>query len=106
LLREGANDLVLKPIEERLARHQDRCSSCAWRSCRSNAASTHDRRRAARNGDRVRLEPGWKARIGEYLQREDMQALSSFLRDARRRPGSSRRCPRSSPRSTRRPSTR
>ncbi|HVQ33216.1 MAG TPA: uracil-DNA glycosylase [Lysobacter sp.] len=33
------------------------------------------------NGDRVRLEPGWKARIGDYLQREDMQALSSFLRE-------------------------
>lgn len=31
--------------------------------------------------DRVRLEPSWKERIGDYLQRPDMQSLSSFLRD-------------------------
>ena len=31
-------------------------------------------------GDRVRLEPGWKARVGDYLQRPDMQELSAFLR--------------------------
>ncbi len=30
--------------------------------------------------DRVRLEPGWKARVGDYLQRPDMQELSAFLR--------------------------
>ncbi|WP_114240649.1 uracil-DNA glycosylase [Dyella sp. C9] len=30
--------------------------------------------------DRVRLEPSWKARIGDYLQRPDMQALGDFLR--------------------------
>lgn len=30
--------------------------------------------------DRVKLEPSWKARIGDYLQRPDMQALSDFLR--------------------------
>ena len=36
---------------------------------------------AAAEGDRIRLEPGWKARIGDYLQREDMQALSAFLRE-------------------------
>ena len=36
------------------------------------------------NGDRTRLEPGWKARLGEYLQREDMQALSAFLRERAR----------------------
>ncbi len=29
---------------------------------------------------RIRLEPSWKARIGDYLQRPDMQALSIFLR--------------------------
>ncbi|WEN15914.1 uracil-DNA glycosylase [Rhodanobacter sp. AS-Z3] len=29
----------------------------------------------------VRLEPSWMARIGDYLQRPDMQALASFLRD-------------------------
>ena len=28
----------------------------------------------------VALEAGWKARIGDYLQRPDMQALSAFLR--------------------------
>ncbi|MBD8879817.1 MULTISPECIES: uracil-DNA glycosylase [Rhodanobacter] len=28
----------------------------------------------------VRLEPSWKARIGAYLQRPDMQALAEFLR--------------------------
>jgi len=32
------------------------------------------------NGERVKLEPSWKARIGEYLERPDMQALSAFLR--------------------------
>ena len=30
--------------------------------------------------DRIRLEPSWKARIGDYLARPDMQALSVFLR--------------------------
>ncbi|HEY5804230.1 MAG TPA: uracil-DNA glycosylase [Lysobacter sp.] len=29
----------------------------------------------------VSLEPSWKERIGDYLQRPDMQALSGFLRD-------------------------
>lgn len=28
----------------------------------------------------VKLEPSWKARVGDYLRRPDMQALSSFLR--------------------------
>ena len=27
---------------------------------------------------RIRLEPAWKARVGDWLQREDMQALSAF----------------------------
>ncbi|GAB3310355.1 uracil-DNA glycosylase [Luteimonas notoginsengisoli] len=31
--------------------------------------------------DRVKLEPSWKARIGDWLQRDDMQALSGFLRE-------------------------
>ena len=35
----------------------------------------------AANADRIRLEPGWKARVGEYLQREEMQQLSAFLRE-------------------------
>ncbi len=30
--------------------------------------------------DQIRLEPSWKARVGDYLQRDDMQALSAFLR--------------------------
>jgi uracil-DNA glycosylase len=33
--------------------------------------------------DRIKLEPSWKARIGDYLQREDMQSLSVFLRERR-----------------------
>ncbi len=31
--------------------------------------------------DRIKLEPSWKARLGDYLLREDMQALSAFLRE-------------------------
>ena len=31
--------------------------------------------------DRLRLEPSWKARVGDYLQRADMQDLSAFLRE-------------------------
>ena len=31
--------------------------------------------------DRIRLEPSWKARVGDYLQRPDMQALAAFLRE-------------------------
>ena len=31
--------------------------------------------------DRIRLEPSWKARVGEYLLRPDMRALSAFLRE-------------------------
>ena len=29
---------------------------------------------------RVKLEPSWKERVGAYLDRPDMQALSEFLR--------------------------
>ena len=32
------------------------------------------------SGHPVRLEPSWKARIGDYLQRPEMQALAQFLR--------------------------
>ncbi len=35
--------------------------------------------------ERVRLEPSWKARVGDYLLREDMQALSAFLRERKAR---------------------
>ena len=31
--------------------------------------------------DRVQLEPSWKARVGEYLQRPDMRQLSAWLRE-------------------------
>ncbi len=31
--------------------------------------------------DRIKLEPAWKSRLGDYLQRDDMQALSCFLRE-------------------------
>jgi uracil-DNA glycosylase len=30
--------------------------------------------------DRIKLELSWKARIGDWLQRDDMRALSAFLR--------------------------
>jgi len=30
--------------------------------------------------DRIQLEPSWKARVGDWLQRPEMQALSEFLR--------------------------
>ena len=33
--------------------------------------------------DRIKLEPSWKSRVGDYLQREDMQQLSAFLRGRR-----------------------
>ena len=33
------------------------------------------------DADRVRLAPSWKARVGDYLQRADMQDLSAFLRE-------------------------
>jgi uracil-DNA glycosylase len=36
---------------------------------------------ASTGTDRIRLEPGWKSRIGDYLQREDMQQLRGFLRE-------------------------
>jgi uracil-DNA glycosylase len=35
--------------------------------------------------NRIRLEPSWKSRVGDYLQRDDMRALSAFLREQRQR---------------------
>lgn len=32
------------------------------------------------NEDRVKLEPSWKQKVGDYLQRDEMHALSDFLR--------------------------
>lgn len=37
------------------------------------------------NADRIQLEPSWKARVGDYLQRPEMLALSEFLRSELRR---------------------
>jgi uracil-DNA glycosylase len=31
--------------------------------------------------DRIKLEPSWKAHVGDYLQRDEMRALSQFLRE-------------------------
>jgi uracil-DNA glycosylase len=31
--------------------------------------------------DRIKLEPSWKSRVGDYLQRDDMRELSAFLRE-------------------------
>ena len=39
---------------------------------------------AAVGGDRIRLDPSWKSRVGDYLQRDDMQQLSGFLRERMR----------------------
>lgn len=36
------------------------------------------------NDNRIKLESSWKARVGDDLQREDMQQLSSFLRERKR----------------------
>ena len=35
--------------------------------------------------DRVRLEPSWKARVGDYLLRPEMRELGTFLRDEKSR---------------------
>lgn len=37
------------------------------------------------SASRIRLEPGWKARIGDYLERPEMVALGEFLRQEKRR---------------------
>lgn len=34
--------------------------------------------------DSIRLEPGWKARVGDYLLRSDMRELAAFLRERKR----------------------
>ena len=34
----------------------------------------------AADEERIQLEPSWKARVGDYLLRPDMQALAEFLR--------------------------
>ena len=57
---------------------------------------------------RLSLEPSWRERVGDYLQRPDMRALADFLRQEKSAgkriyPAGGRR---SSPRSTPRPSTR
>ncbi|MDQ3617200.1 MAG: uracil-DNA glycosylase [Pseudomonadota bacterium] len=31
--------------------------------------------------DRIKLEPAWKAHVGDYLVRDEMQALAGFLRE-------------------------
>ncbi|GAB3745672.1 uracil-DNA glycosylase [Lysobacter olei] len=35
--------------------------------------------------DRIKLEPSWKERVGDWLQRDEMQALSAFLRERKAR---------------------
>jgi uracil-DNA glycosylase len=35
--------------------------------------------------DRIKLEPSWKSHVGDYLQRDDMQALAGFLRERKAR---------------------
>ena len=70
LLRVGANDLVHKPIEERLLitklLFQLRVAACAPAPPR--AAHRRQRlRRGVGRETRIRLEPSWKARVGDYL---------------------------------------
>jgi uracil-DNA glycosylase len=36
---------------------------------------------ATGEGDRIRLDPSWKQRLGDYLARDDMQTLRAFLRE-------------------------
>ena len=36
---------------------------------------------AAADGDRIRLDPSWKERLGDYLTRDEMQTLRGFLRE-------------------------
>ena len=33
------------------------------------------------DADRIKLEPSWKARVGDYLLRPEMRELSAFLRE-------------------------
>jgi uracil-DNA glycosylase len=33
------------------------------------------------SADRVKLEPSWKAHVGDWFQRDDMQALADYLRE-------------------------
>lgn len=33
------------------------------------------------DGERIKLEPSWKARVGDWFARDDMRALSAFLRE-------------------------
>src|SRR5690606_2628673 len=49
----------------------------ASRACPSNPASSRERGAVSE----VRLEASWKDRVGAYLQRDDMRALSAFLRE-------------------------
>ena len=35
--------------------------------------------------NRIKLEPSWKCHVGDYLQRDDMQALAGFLRERKAR---------------------
>jgi len=37
------------------------------------------------SGERLKLEPSWKARVGTYFDRPEMIALSGFLREEKRR---------------------
>ncbi|NUO73548.1 MAG: uracil-DNA glycosylase [Frateuria sp.] len=39
---------------------------------------------AVADAERIRLEPSWKARLGDYLERPDMRALAGFLRAEKR----------------------
>ena len=38
-------------------------------------------RAPAVSDDRIKLEPSWKQRVGDYLQRDEMRALSAFVRE-------------------------
>jgi CheY-like chemotaxis protein len=73
LIRAGANDLVEKPVEEALLITKLLFQLRVARHLRTRTRATHERQR-------IKLEPSWKLRMGDYLQRPEMQALATFLR--------------------------
>src|SRR5690606_22811261 len=62
-----------------------------WHACRNSGASDMDPASAGQApaaagtdpGDRIRLAPSWKARVGDYLRRPEMQPPPALLRQRR-----------------------
>ena len=47
-------------------------------------SGNHEPSEGAAREDTLKLEPGWKARLGDYFRRPEMQELSQFLRAEKR----------------------